>query len=242
MKKIELVQLIENVIRKVLKEDYWTYSNSTNNPSNTPTQVIPQAPSNAIKPDPPTDKQIETQSYKDFTITIERMPAKQTAYINVANKDGKVTKNNKLYAREKDIPHFLEKIRKNIDWLLQRKLDKAEQRAKVKAISIKDQIKEGDIFYSSWGYDQTNVDFFQVVGFTNKLALVKKIAERRTATGFMSGTTIAIKDKFVSSTPIKAKLLVGNNMNVYGLKMFTGRIGSNLYKWDGKPVYYSSYA
>lgn len=26
----------------------------------------------------------------------------------------------------------------------------------------------GDIFYSSWGYDQTNVDFYKVVGLTPK--------------------------------------------------------------------------
>lgn len=24
-------------------------------------------------------------------------------------------------------------------------------------------IKEGDIFYSSWGYDQTNIDFYKVI-------------------------------------------------------------------------------
>ena len=27
-------------------------------------------------------------------------------------------------------------------------------------------IKVGDIFYTSWGYDQTNVDFYEVVGLT----------------------------------------------------------------------------
>lgn len=29
-------------------------------------------------------------------------------------------------------------------------------------------VKVGDFFYSSWGYDQTNVDFFKVVGLTPK--------------------------------------------------------------------------
>ena len=27
-------------------------------------------------------------------------------------------------------------------------------------------IKVGDIFYTSWGYDQTNVDYYEVVGLT----------------------------------------------------------------------------
>ena len=29
-------------------------------------------------------------------------------------------------------------------------------------------IKVGDLFYSSWGYDQTNVDFFQVVALSGE--------------------------------------------------------------------------
>jgi hypothetical protein len=28
------------------------------------------------------------------------------------------------------------------------------------------EVKVGDFFYASWGYDQTNVDFYKVVGFT----------------------------------------------------------------------------
>lgn len=29
-------------------------------------------------------------------------------------------------------------------------------------------VKVGDFFYTSWGYDQTNVDFYKVVGLTPK--------------------------------------------------------------------------
>ena len=249
MKKQELIQLIETIVRKQLvKEDYWSYSNSTNNPYGNSNQVATQDKVNTPNLEPvappilPGEKEIETQKYKDFTITIERMSAKQTAYIITSDKTGKIIKGKRLYVREKDIPYFITKIKKSIDWAEQRKLDKAELRAKVKSIQIKDHIKIGDIFYSSWGYDQTNVDFFQVVDFTNKLALVKKISEKRTATQYDAGTTIPIPNKFVSSTPIKAKLLVDGNMNVYGLKMFTGSVGSSLYRWDGKPVYWSSYA
>ena len=37
----------------------------------------------------------------------------------------------------------------------------------------------GDIFYSSWGYDQTNVDFYQVVKTTPKTIALKKIDKKR---------------------------------------------------------------
>ena len=47
----------------------------------------------------------------------------------------------------------------------------------------------GDILVSSWGYDQTNIDFYQVVGFTPSGKSVKLIAiesEHVETTGFMS--------------------------------------------------------
>lgn len=33
-------------------------------------------------------------------------------------------------------------------------------------------IKKGDIFYSSWGYEQTNVDFFEVIGLKGKTQVI----------------------------------------------------------------------
>ena len=36
-------------------------------------------------------------------------------------------------------------------------------------------VKEGDVFVESWGYDQTNVDFYQVTGTTKKMVEIKPI-------------------------------------------------------------------
>jgi hypothetical protein len=47
----------------------------------------------------------------------------------------------------------------------------------------------GDVLVSSWGYDQTNIDFYQVVGFTKSGKSVRLIAiegEHVETTGFMS--------------------------------------------------------
>jgi hypothetical protein len=35
-------------------------------------------------------------------------------------------------------------------------------------INIKNEFKIGDILYSSWGYDQTNIDFFKIKKFVGK--------------------------------------------------------------------------
>lgn len=36
-------------------------------------------------------------------------------------------------------------------------------------------VRVGDIFYSSWGYDQTNVDFYEVAEVTSKCFRVREI-------------------------------------------------------------------
>lgn len=42
---------------------------------------------------------------------------------------------------------------------------------------VKESFAVGDILYSSWGYDQTNIDFYQVVRTTAKSVWVKKLAK-----------------------------------------------------------------
>lgn len=48
-------------------------------------------------------------------------------------------------------------------------------------------LKVGDILHTSWGYDQTNVEFFAVTRVSGKRVWVREIAADSEATGFMSG-------------------------------------------------------
>lgn len=43
---------------------------------------------------------------------------------------------------------------------------------KIKKASM---VSVGDIFVSSWGYDQTNVDFYQVVGTTKTMVVLRPL-------------------------------------------------------------------
>lgn len=47
----------------------------------------------------------------------------------------------------------------------------------------------GSIFYTCWGYDQTNVDFYKVMKISGKRITVRRLANDTTETGFMSGNT-----------------------------------------------------
>jgi hypothetical protein len=73
-------------------------------------------------------------------------------------------------------------------------------------------IKVGDIFRTSWGYGQTNVDFFQVVGRpTNAKALIRQIGQEFIGERqFMSGQVKARKNDFIEHEDF-AKLVIINS-------------------------------
>ena len=56
----------------------------------------------------------------------------------------------------------------------------------------------GDIFYSSWGYDQTNIDFYQVVELKGKHTLVlrRNKAKKGLSQTSWNGYTRPIRDEF----------------------------------------------
>ena len=62
-------------------------------------------------------------------------------------------------------------------------------------------IKVGDVFYSSWGYDQTNVNFFQVVEIKEKMVKIREIAQILTYQGGAYGEKVVFsKNSFLSSS------------------------------------------
>lgn len=59
-------------------------------------------------------------------------------------------------------------------------------RAAEKAVWV-NPLKVGEILYTSWGYDQTNVEFFAVTRVSGRRVWVREIASDGEQTGFMSG-------------------------------------------------------
>lgn len=89
--------------------------------------------------------------------------------------------------------------------------------------------KIGDIFRMSWGYDQTNVDYFQVVGLTPKGVVVREIDHEKVegTEGFMCSKVRPVPNKF-------STLTMWVKDNVKGLVRKVGQSGGNLYISFGK--------
>jgi hypothetical protein len=96
--------------------------------------------------------------------------------------------------------------------------------------------KEGDILNTNWGWEQTNVDFYQVVRATEKSVWLREIENEATySSKTMTGKKTPIPGKFVNENALKRKMPF-RGQAVY-IKDFIPA-----YRWKGLPVDYSSYA
>ena len=65
------------------------------------------------------------------------------------------------------------------------------------------QIQVGSIFRCSWGYDQTNVDFYQVTKLNPASVVVREISKTTVGDGMMCGKATAVKDSFIGEPMVK---------------------------------------
>ncbi len=134
--------------------------------------------------------------------------------------------------REKYINKFIEEQKEKLKY-------KAERKAKKQAPAIHVlPYKPGDIIYNSWGYDQTNVDFYQVTRCTKSSVFIRPIkAEYASSAGCdMAAYVIPVKDSFCGEE-IRKKIQ-WHEGNAY-IKFEFG--GCSRYK-DGDEIYCSWYA
>ncbi len=97
----------------------------------------------------------------------------------------------------------------------------------------------GDIVYSVWGYEQTNVDFYEVVRVpSTRSAVVRQIEKDTTGgAGRMSGEVTAKPGVFIETAKESTR-------RAAGLHCLNGGALSHgtLHKWDGRPKSVSWYA
>ena len=105
-------------------------------------------------------------------------------------------------------------------------------------------VSVGDVFVTSWGYEQTNVDYFEVVEKHGQYVTVRPIASRTVEnTGWMQRTVEAVPGSYLSSST----LLDGESSARRKVKGTAGRPCIDLQDfaqaviWDGKPDHESSY-
>jgi len=97
-------------------------------------------------------------------------------------------------------------------------------------------LKTGDVVYNSWGWEQTNIDWYQVVKTTAHFVWLRRIAADVRETSFMSGPSVPKPGQFVSEEVTKHKASHGQYGGSIHFKYGAGG------KWDGRPMQCSWYA
>jgi hypothetical protein len=115
------------------------------------------------------------------------------------------------------------------------KMDRKAEQKKRDAEVI---VKVGDIFCNAWGYDQTNVDYYQVVQVKAKSVLVREIGSEHVAGsgGFMCCDVRPVKDSFKGETILKRV------KNYSGKPYLSFEFGSGSFVEEGQTHYCSWYA
>jgi hypothetical protein len=94
--------------------------------------------------------------------------------------------------------------------------------------------KVNDILASSWGHEQTNVDFYKVIKVTDKSIRIEQVATAEEDKGYLTGEATAVPDSVVGEAMTKRFYLVGDDR--YGCRIASY---ASAYLWDGKPKYCS---
>ena len=96
-------------------------------------------------------------------------------------------------------------------------------------------VKEGDIYVASWGWEQTNVDAYQVVAKKGASVVLREIALESIegSEGFMSDRVRPVKDAFIGGE--FKKRITGKYINIDDVR------GASLAE-EGKEFYRSWYA
>jgi hypothetical protein len=131
------------------------------------------------------------------------------------------------------VDHFASLVARIADGVERHAAFKAERKAARKVGAVR--LEVGSILCGSWGYDQTNVEFFEVISLsaTRKTCAIRELRhdERASITG-MSGKVFPLPGEYVG--PVLENKRVQND--TVTIKVCT------LSLWDGREMYASHYA
>lgn len=90
------------------------------------------------------------------------------------------------------------------------------------------------ILYCIWGYDQTNVNFYQIIRIKNKTIFLRELKQEGTETMYMQGNTVPVKGAYAGEeTKRIVQFYYDGSQAVAHLR--------GLSIWDGNPLSYTSY-
>lgn len=148
-----------------------------------------------------------------------------------------------FFLRFKTVQRMYEYILTQVEEIEKQAARKNERQQTRKAnnanLNISDHYKVGDIIVDTWGWEQTNVYYYEVVDVLNKKIRVRAICKNYKETGFMSGNSVPFPGVFKKDEePFLLTIKADHKNNV----VISSPDYHYYHKWDGKEQYESHYA
>lgn len=147
-----------------------------------------------------------------LTIDAERPVAKCVRFTKRARNGFKVEFNYRFGTRER-MAEFLTNFLVGLAETDKRKEERKIARAAAKVAAL-ETVKEGDLFVASWGWEQTNIDAYQVVAKKGATVTLREIAVASVegSEAFMSDRVVPLKDRFIGEE--FKKRITGRSINI----------------------------
>jgi hypothetical protein len=86
----------------------------------------------------------------------------------------------------------------------QRQAKDERKAARAEALKKPHGLKIGDVLSASWGYEQTNIDYYQVTRLVGKRSVeIREIGQNSENTGWLQGVCTPSKDRFIGDPMVK---------------------------------------
>ena len=128
-----------------------------------------------------------------------------------------------------------ERLEERIDAFKQSRERKADEARQAKAARQQPHtLKVGDVLNTCWGYEQTNCEFYEVVGVRGSHVLIHRLASADAGgeAGAMSGRITPLRGEYVGEILRRR----ANSRNAVSIES-----GITASPWDGSPVHVSSW-
>jgi len=153
------------------------------------------------------------ENYKEYQFEYSRIgqkPAVLCKKITARAKWGYKIEFNYYFANEEKANQFVLDFIKKIDlWEDRKQENKNRKKEEIKKGLENNILQVGDIYYSSWGYEQTNIDFYQIIEVKGQYATFREICSQEVEGSMyshgMACNVVPVKDSFYGE-PIKKKM------------------------------------
>lgn len=119
------------------------------------------------------------------------------------------------------------------NWMANQKTSDNERKARRAQRSRAHNLEIGQVFYSSWGYDQTNVDFYEIVDVPSACYVVVREVAKVRREGAGNDSVSAAQGEFIGE-PMRKKVDMSYRPSI--------KVGhQSAWIWDGRPKHETSW-